>query len=187
MRLIAGQKPCPGSRSGPAAATPFGVASLKASLWWCSRYSARDSPGETLIRLGIGRGRRSCVAYLLGPRLGCPTGRRDQWCELVLTVASSLCHRLGGARPRGRRRCWSGGSGLSPPPCCVEVFECRLWLLGRRGRRLVWSAASGPVCCVLSCIGFRSVFLINWSFTSPISMKRQIFCPVSKKKRMHSP
>jgi hypothetical protein len=45
------------------------------------------------------------------------------------------------------------------------VVERRLLLLGRMGRRLVWDAASGPVCGVVL-YGFWPVSLINCPFSS---------------------
>ena len=67
-------------------------------------------------------------------------------------------HRLGGAWPWGRRGRRSGGSDLLPPPCCVEVFGWCLWSLGRFGRRLVWNAALGLVCCVFKLYRFSASF-----------------------------
>jgi hypothetical protein len=45
------------------------------------------------------------------------------------------------------------------------VVERRLLLLGRMSRRLVWDAASGPVCGVVL-YGFWSVSLINYPLSS---------------------
>jgi hypothetical protein len=45
------------------------------------------------------------------------------------------------------------------------VVERRLLLLGRMSRRLMWDAASGPVCGVVL-YGFRPIFLINCLFSS---------------------
>jgi hypothetical protein len=45
------------------------------------------------------------------------------------------------------------------------VVECRLLLLGRMSRRLVWDAASGPVCGVVL-YGLWPVSLINCLFSS---------------------
>ena len=73
---------------------------------------------------------------------------------LPLSCFSSSARRCAALGPA-----WMLERRLLPPPCCVEVLRCRLWSLGRYGRRLVGSAASGPACCVLCCIGFRPVFL----------------------------
>jgi hypothetical protein len=122
-------------------------------LGWCQRWwrSRGVSPFlEALLR--------SPFATLVGSFYPCT------WCVLF------SCRRLGGLRPWCQRGCRSGGSR-------VEVFECRLWSFGRFGCRIAWSAALGPVCCVLCCIGFQTTLVINqpiYFFIS--SMKRQSFC-----------
>ena len=69
----------------------------------------------------------------------------------------------------------------------LRCFECRLWLLGRLGRRLVWGAASGPACCVVCCIGFRPVSLISWSTLFYYINEKAIFLPHFKKSMHEAP
>ena len=96
--------------------------------------------GKPQIPRGIGRGRRSCVACLLGPRLGCSTGQGDQWIQMMVG-GGELRLRLGGARQSDRCGCRSGGSGFrlalrSSPPCWVSVMVARVaWPLTHFG---VW-------------------------------------------------
>lgn len=73
--------------------------------------------------------------------------------------------RLEGARPRGRRGCWSGGSGL-----CLRFVALRSQFLGVDlvclGILVVDLCGAWPrgQRVVSSCIGFWPVFLINCPF-----------------------
>jgi hypothetical protein len=104
----------------------------------------------------------ACVAMHLLRRLGVYAAMGPVWMPERRLWTSSLfrwCRlwSLGwpGRRPRRdavlgpvcvllRFGCRSGGFGRGG-----HVAECPLLLLGRKSRRLVWDAASGPVCGVV--------------------------------------
>ena len=108
----------------------------------------------------------SCVACLLGPRLGCSTGQWDLWRaggwrRRVLVFGLGVRGPGAGVDVRAAAPGFASAvlrmterrlrmfqlrfiASRLPPPCCVEVVWCRLVSLGRLGRRPVWSAALGP-------------------------------------------
>lgn len=116
---------------GPMTATPLGAVSfLEASLWQCflllhSGFSGGNS------RSSLDRARVTLLRHFpVGASLWMYRRSEGQverfggWCRRASR------RRLGGAQPWGWRGGRSGGSGVSPPLCCVEVSGCRLWSLG---------------------------------------------------------
>ena len=145
--------PAEGTSGGSWWLAAAGCWAASASMgWWALlwvRWASGENPASASLMPAMAT--LLVVVPLLGGIAVEPLTFRVGGYLLVRSALSVFRLRLGGARPWGRRGCRSGGSGFSPPLCCVEVFGCQLWLLGRLGFRLVWGRGlgAGVVCCVV--------------------------------------